>query len=217
MARGTNNNDGNAVYLRIAEGKIVETVDEGTPGAVSRTTKPSDDHPNGRIVWERKDDYVDGVITSIYRKEREYKGEAMNSLVLRMADKGESYLLEIKEGSRYWSSIMLRLPNIDLTKSVRVSPYDFTDKEGRRVIGLNVIQGNSKVEPKWSKTSPGDLPQGKQVRVNGKTVWDFEERDQYLLKVMKTISDKMRSADDAFEGSKAEVSVVADDDDGLPF
>lgn len=217
MARGSNNNENGAVYLRIAEGKIVETVDESTSGAVSRTTKPSDEHPNGRTVWERKDDYVDGVITSIYRKEREYKGELMNSLAVRMADKGESYLLEIKEGSRYWSSFLLRLPNIDLSKSVRVSPYDFTDKEGRRVIGLNVLQNGNKVEPKWNKTSPGDLPQGKQVRVNGKTVWDFEDRDQYLLNVMKTIAEKMRSADDAFEGSKAEVSVASGDDDGLPF
>lgn len=216
MARGNNNTQGGGIYLRIADGKIVETVDEGTSGAVSRTTKPSDENPNGRTVWERRDDYVDGIITSIYRKEREYKGEVMNSLIIRLKDVDESYQLEIKEGSRYWSSFMLRLPNIKLGETIRISPYDFTDKEGKRIIGLNVLQSGSKMAPKWDKNNQGDLPQGKQVRVNGKTVWDFEDRDQYLLKTMQNIASKLQAADTAIGGAHGE-PVVADEDDDLPF
>jgi len=216
MARGSNSNDGSAIYLRIADGMIVEQVEEGTANAVSRTTKPSDEHPNGRTVWERRDQYVEGVIISMFRKEREYKGEVMNSLAIRLKDVGETYQLEMNEGNRYWSSFMLRLPNLDLTKGVRFAPYDFTDKEGRRVIGMNLIQGNVKVQPKWTKDNPGDLPQGRKVRVNGKDVWDFEDRDKHLISVMQKLAEKLRSADTAIEGAKGE-PVVASDDDDLPF
>jgi hypothetical protein len=111
---------------------------------------------------------------------------------------------------------MLRLPNLDLSKSVRLLPYDFTDKEGRRVVGMNLMQGSDKVQPKWTKDSPGDLPQGRKVRVNGKDVWDFEDRDQYLLKVMQSIASKLQAADTAIEGGKDEPVVVSDEDD-LPF
>jgi hypothetical protein len=218
MARGTNNNGGSAIYLRIADGMVVEQVEEGKEGAISRTTKPSDEHPNGRTVWERRDKFVEGVVISMFRKEREYKGEVMNSLAIRLKDGGEVYQIDLNEGNRYWSSFMLRLPNLDLSKSVRLLPYDFTDKEGRRVVGMNLMQGSDKVQPKWTKDSPGDLPQGRKVRVNGKDVWDFEDRDQYLLKVMQAIASKLQAADTAIEGGKDEPVVVSDeDDDGLPF
>jgi hypothetical protein len=216
MARGTNNNGGSAIYLRIADGMVVEQVEEGKEGAISRTTKPSDEHPNGRTVWERRDKFVEGVVISMFRKEREYKGEVMNSLAIRLKDGGEVYQIDLNEGNRYWSSFMLRLPNLDLSKSVRLLPYDFTDKEGRRVVGMNLMQGSDKVQPKWTKDSPGDLPQGRKVRVNGKDVWDFEDRDQYLLKVMQAIASKLQAADTAIEGGKDEPVVVSDEDD-LPF
>jgi hypothetical protein len=218
MARGTDNKGGSAIYLRIADGMVVEQVEEGKEGAISRTTKPSDEHPNGRTVWERRDKFVEGVVISMFRKEREYKGEVMNSLAIRLKDGGEVYQIDLNEGNRYWSSFMLRLPNLDLSKSVRLLPYDFTDKEGRRVVGMNLMQGSDKVQPKWTKDSPGDLPQGRKVRVNGKDVWDFEDRDQYLLKVMQSIASKLQAADTAIEGGKDEPVVVSDeDDDGLPF
>jgi hypothetical protein len=216
MARGTNNNGGSAIYLRIADGMVVEQVEEGKEGAISRTTKPSDEHPNGRTVWERRDKFVEGVVISMFRKEREYKGEVMNSLAIRLKDGGEVYQIDLNEGNRYWSSFMLRLPNLDLSKSVRLLPYDFTDKEGRRVVGMNLMQGSDKVQPKWTKDSPGDLPQGRKVRVNGKDVWDFEDRDQYLLKVMQSIASKLQAADTAIGGAQGEPVVVSDEDD-LPF
>jgi hypothetical protein len=218
MARGTNNDKGSATYLRIADGKIVEEVDKNTIGAVSRTTKPSDEHPEGREVWERRDSYLEGVVTSMWRKEREYKGDINRSLVLRISDVGENCQLEIKEGGRYWSSFMLRLPNMDLTKPIRIAPYDFTDKEGKRVIGLNVFQGDVKVAPKWDKNNPGDLPQGRKVRVNGKDVWDFEERDQYLIKVMEKIAAGLKEKDNAIAATSGEpVASKVDDDNDLPF
>lgn len=211
MARGTFEDNGKPVYLRIAEGKIVETVEEGTPGAVKRTTK------NGKEVWERRDGYVDGLITSMYNKEREYNGEVMHSLVIRLRDKDEHYSLEVNKGSRYWVGILTRLPNVNLQKPVRFSPYDFEGKDDkggmRKVIGINLYQGDQKIDPAWSKTNPGDLPQGKQVRVNGKDVWDFEARDQFLDRMFAEINDQLRTGDIAMGGEHGEPVEHAQTDD----
>mgnify|MGYP005608742939 FL=1 len=230
MARGSEQGETGVIYLRIADGKIVETVEAGTDGAIKRTTKPSDEHPNGREVWERRDGYVDGVITSMFHTEREYKGEKITELSIRLRDKDEHYSLKVNKGNRYWVGILSRLPNVNFQKSVRFSPYDFEGKDDhggtRRVIGINLFQGAEKIDPAWSKTSPGDLPQGKQVRVNGKDVWDFEERDNYLMKVFADLADQLRVGDMAMGGAQEEtptkaaptaVASVDEDDDGLPF
>ena len=224
MARGSFEDNGRPVYLRIAEGKIVETVEEGSPGAIKRTTK------NGKDVWERRDGYVDGTITSMYHKEREYNGEVMHSLVIRLRDKDEHYSLEVNKGSRYWVGILMRLPNVNMQRPVRFSPYDFDGKDEhggtRKVIGINLFQGETKIDPAWSKTNPGELPQGKQLRVNGKDVWDFEQRDSFLMNVFSELADQMKTGDMAMGGSNDEtqqpnasaVPVNADEDeDDLPF
>ena len=198
MARGSFDEQGRPIYLRIAEGKIVETVEDGAPGAVKRTTK------NGREVWERRDGYVDGLITSMYHKEREYNGEVMHSLVIRLRDKDEHYSLEVTRGSRYWVGILMRLPKVNFQRPVRFAPYDFDGKDDagglRKIIGINMSQDGEKIDPAWSKTSPGDLPQGKQVRVNGKDVWDFEARDAYLLAVFAELNDQLKTGDMAMGG-----------------
>lgn len=227
MARGSDNGETGVIYLRIADGKIVETVEAGTEGAIKRTTKPSDEHPNGREVWERRDGYVDGVITSMFHTDREYKGDKITELNIRLRDKDEHYSLKVNKGNRYWVGILSRLPNVNLQKSVRFSPYDFEGKDDsggtRRIIGINLFQGGEKIDPAWSKTYPGELPQGKQVRVNGKEVWDFEERDNYLLKVFAELADQLRTGDMAMTGAhdeapaKAAPTVAGDEPDDLPF
>lgn len=182
----------------MAEGKIVETVEPNTDGAIMRTTK------TGREVWERRDGYVDGIITSMFHREREVNGEKMESLVIRLRDKDEHYALEVNKGSRYWVSIMMRLPNVNASQPVRFMPYDFEAKgeDGtmRRMIGSNLYQNGRKIDPAWSKSSPGDLPQGQKVRVNGKDVWDFEARDKYLLRVFAELVDQLQTGDMAMGG-----------------
>jgi hypothetical protein len=206
MARGSNDQQAGVIYLRIADGKVIETVEPNAPGAVKRTTKPSDEHPQGKEVWERRDGYVDGVITSMFHTEREYKGEKITELVIRLRDTDEHYSLKVNKGNRYWVGIMKRLPNVNFQKPVRFSPYDFEGKDEktgakRPVIGINMFQGGQKVGPAWSKTNPGDIPQGKQVRVNGKDVWDFEERDAYLMRVFAELQDQLQTGDMAMGGT----------------
>lgn len=206
MARGTNDQQTGVIYLRIADGKIIETVEPNTEGAIRRMTKPSNEHPQGREVWERRDGYVDGYITSMYHTEREYNGEKITELVIRLRDKDEHYSLKMNKGNRYWVGVVMRLPNVNLKLPVRFAPYDFEGKDDatggtRQVIGINLYQNGEKIDPVWSKNNPGELPQGKKVRVNGKDVWDFEERDNFLLKSFADIADQLRTGDMAVEGA----------------
>lgn len=194
MGRGTSNNAG-SVFLHIADGKIVEKVSPDYPGAVKRINK------KGGEVYERLDDFVEGVITSMYEKSNEYNGNEIKELCVRIQSDGESYTLSLGDGSRYWSSFAMRLPNLDLKKPVKFSPYSFTDKTtGKDVIGMNLFQGETKISPKFTKENPGNMPQGKVVQYKGEDKWDFYERDQFLLKVIRYFAGQLQQEAEAMGG-----------------
>lgn len=230
MARGSDDKQTGLIYLRIAGGKIVETVEPDTFGAVMRMTKPTEEYPNGREVWERRDGYVDGVITSMYHKDKEYKGETVAELHVRLSDGAERYCLQVNKGNRYWVGIMMRLPNINFQRSVRFSPYDFEGKDEatggkKQVVGINLFQNGVKIAPAWTKDQPGDLPLGRKVRVNGKDVWDFEERDAYLMRVFLELQNQLEIGDQVLGGdvppdikpTLTSAPAKQDEDDDLPF
>ena len=195
MGRGTSNG-GSVIYLRIANGKVVETVTADHEKAVMRINK------NNKTVYERHDDFVEGVITSMHERTGEIGGEETKELNVRIHSGGEDFQLSLKEGSRQWSSFAMRLPNLDLTKPVRFSPYDFEAPDtGDRIIGMNVFQDGVKVPSKWTKDNPGKLPQGEVVKVKGKKdQWNFYERDQFLLTVIRHFAGQLKQEDEAMGG-----------------
>lgn len=194
MSRGSTNS-ASTTFLRVSDGKIVETVKSDHPMAIKRINK------KGVEVYERIDGYVEGVITSMHQRVSEHNGEETKELCLRMQSGGETYQLSLKEGSRYWFAFTVRLPNLDLTKPVRFSPYCFDDRDtGKTVIGMNLFQGDQKVQPRFTKENPGKMPQGKEVMFQGKPKWDFYERDQFLLTVIQYYMSKMQAAEEATSG-----------------
>lgn len=210
MSRGKHDST-RCVYLRIADGKIVENVDAGAEGAIQRTNK------NGKIVHERLDDYVDGTITTMFMRSHEHNGKTINELCIRLQDKDEYYQLSLQVGNRYWVAFVMRLPNLDLTRPIRFSPYHFTPKgESKPLSGLNLYQGGQKIAPKWSKTDPGDLPQGKQVEFQGEMRWDFHERDTFLHRIEMEYIDQLKVGDEAMAGT-APVGDGLGEQDGDPF
>lgn len=192
--RGSSSNSG-SVFLRIAEGKIVETVTPDHPNAVKRINK------NGKEVHERIDDFVEGVITFMKPDKREYNGEEINELKVWIQDDSDTYILSMKDGSRYWSSFAMRLPNLDLKKPVRFKPHSFTDKTtGDHVVGMNLFQAGEKVQPRFTKENPGKMPQGVQVPFQGKMKWDFYARDQFLASVIDYVAGQLRVDGEAVAG-----------------
>ena len=194
MSRGNSSNAG-SIFLRIAEGKIVETVTPDHPNAVKRINK------NGKEVHERIDDFVEGVITFMKPDKREYNGEEINELKVWIQDGSDSYILSLKDGSRYWSAFAIRLPNVDVKKPVKFAPFSFTDKTtGDHVVGMNLFQGAEKVQPRFTKDNPGKMPQGVQVPFQGKMKWDFYARDQFLASVIDYVAGQLRVEGEAVAG-----------------
>ena len=206
MSRGSTFSGPRPHYLRIANGKIVETVDANDPHAVKRVNK------NGLDVYERIDDYVDGMLMKITFRERDKfggaPGEKTHSTAILLEDEGEYYQLEMDHDSRVWSHFCQRVPNIDTSKVVRFAPYDFTPKATReepnpkRLRGLNVLQRKDelmawtpentvKLEWYWTQEKKGNLPDVVEHVIKGKTHYDDTARVAYWVDMLTRFAAKI--------------------------
>lgn len=128
--------EGGGVYLSIIGGRIRQKVDEGTEGAVLRKYET----PTGEKgeKWELVYNTWEGVVKGLKIVENDY-GKFLNVVF-------DDATLSIHSDSRYFSDFVKKLAGADLSKSIKVQPYDFEDENKKKVTGVNVYQGTDKLK-----------------------------------------------------------------------
>lgn len=164
-----------AIYLAVADGKIVRRTKEPTATSKERITK------TGKIVHEEHYDYVMGLIVDIATRENEY-GKFWNVVLL---DGSEKYTLQFQYSGGNASSFLRALPNVDLSKPVKMIPRVQIDKDKKRS-SIVMVQGENAIRWKWTKDNPGDMPTLRKVKVKGIEQWDDSDMMEYLEKYVFT-------------------------------
>lgn len=128
------------VYLSIADGKLRRKSDAGDPEAkrreiIDKKTKAI------TIKYEKVYDFIEGVIESLEFYEHEQYGTFINIGI-------EGVIVSLNTASKYGQSFMVRFPNIQIDKPVKIIPYSFEDSKNKDNViqGLNVYQGEKKLE-----------------------------------------------------------------------
>ncbi len=129
-------------YLTIAYGKLREKCKEGEPNAVWREFE-------GKGSWAKEYQWIEGQITKIYYKESKDYG---NSYEVTIDDGEKKWNVYFKENSRYCQDFLVKLPNIDLSKFVKLNPYELKDNEtGKDKRGTSVQQNGEKLKNFFSQ------------------------------------------------------------------
>jgi hypothetical protein len=178
-------------YLSVGFGKIRQKqtnnktkVDSQTPNAVMRKTQ------SGEESWALEHDFVTGVIEKIFYKEDEKYG---NSFEVLIGDAIDNYSLGFTEDSRFWFDFMKKLPNIELSKEVKITIYDFEDKKtGKRRAGVSVEQNDVKILSYYDKKNDKGEWELLHGYPSGKDI-DFKDKDEvkmYFIKVKKYLRNQ---------------------------
>lgn len=122
---------GNKVYLKIIDGKLRQEVDKETAGAVKRYWKAPDGSEGTK--WEMVYDTVSGTITNISFRETDF-GKFLN------LEFDGTEVVAFHTDHRYFSDVVKKLASCDITKPMAIRPYDFTDKDEKRITGVSVTQ-----------------------------------------------------------------------------
>jgi hypothetical protein len=204
MALGNNNN---AIFLNIADGKIIRRFQNATKDSKERVLAKG---PNaGKVVHEEHYSFVEGLIVDIQTKDSDYG----KSWVITIDDEGEKYLLQMDYSGGYSSAFLKALPNVDLSKKVKLSPK-MTVEGDKKKTTLFVNQGGVAAKHYYTKDEPNGLPQMKKIKVKGKEQWDDSDMMAFFENMVNTqILPQLKS----FKAVAAEIGEGEDDNDDVPF
>lgn len=171
----------NKIYLSVADGKIIQRVQEGTEGAISRTTK------EGKIVYELKHSAISGIISGIAVVEKEFAGKKLKQWNIDIDDVGLTYQLQLQYSSGYSTSFLKALANpiLNFSSPIRIAPWMKVVNDKKKT-SIYVQQNSEDIPWFFTKDNPNGLPEMKQVVVKGEKVWDDYDMMQFLEAYIKS-------------------------------
>lgn len=162
-------------FITILGGKLCQRVPEGTEGAVKRVNKL------GNTVYEKFYDSFTGHLIDIKVQDGTY-GKTWNFVFM---DKEEPYTLQLSYSNSFATALLKILPNIDLTKEMRISP-SVKEVDGRNRSTLFVNQDGKVLKHAYTRENPNGLPPMEQVTVKGVLQWDDTARLIFLQNMIDT-------------------------------
>lgn len=211
-------NGANSTYLGIIDGKITLKVDKDTPDAVQRINK------DGKIVWETRHGYIEGVLKKIDISTNTYNGAEIKSWVFTIDDGGKRYILQIGYDSRYATSLLFAMcnPVVDFDQPIKISPW--MKQEGdKKKMSCFLSQGGDNIEWFFTKDDPRGMPEWTKTRVKGKDVWDNYDAMQFLEQFIEDNVKPQLSGDGGQQmvsqpsmGTPVDLNTAPNEDD-LPF
>ena len=170
-------------FITILGGKLCQRVPDGTEGAVQRTNKL------GNVVFEKFYDSFTGKLIDIKVQDGTY-GKTWNFV---FKDKEEPYTLQLSYSNSFSTALLKMLPNVDLTKEMKISP-SVKEIDGKTRSSLFINQDGKAIKHAYSRENANGMPDMEQVTVKGILVWDDTKRLEFLEKmVYETIIPKLQA------------------------
>lgn len=196
----------NKTYVSVMDGKFVVKTEKGTRNARERENK------NGTKVYELQFDTIGGLLENVQDFKTENQFGIFRNIVFTLRDGAEVYSVSTPYSSRESKGILMRLPNVDLTKPIKL-------KIGKKEHAFTwVTQFGVTVKPMWNKENQGDLPQMVEIEVKGKRTFDDTDQMKYLFDYIQThVVDKIpsTSTDQGFNSPALPPADLMHDD--LPY
>jgi len=171
-------------YITILQGKFCQRVPEGTEGSMKRTNKI------GNVVFEKFYDDFTGKLVGIKTQDGTY-GKTWNFM---FQDKEDVYTLQLPYSNSFSTAFLKILPNIDLTKEMKVSP-SIKEVDGKTKSSLFINQDGKTLKHAYTRENPNGMPDMEQVMVNGVQRWDDTKRLGFLeALVITSIVPKLKGA-----------------------
>lgn len=176
-------NGGSNIYLKVMNGKLVQTVKEGTPNSVQRLNK------NNETVFELLFTGLTARITNIALIDGKFGKE----LEVKAKTGEQAFVIQTPSSGGYAYGFFTRMTNLDFEKDTEIVPYAIEDKNTGKTNHVIVLyQDGKKVEPAFTKDAPNGLPpletikgaDGKEVLKNNKPIWDDSKRIEFFSDIV---------------------------------
>jgi len=194
-------------YITILGGKFCQRVSEDTLGATKRTNKI------GNVVFEKYYDSFTGKLIDIKVQDGTY-GKTWNFV---FKDKSEPYTLQLSYSNSFSTALLKMLPNVDLTKEMKLSP-SVKEVDGKNRSSLFINQDGKVLKHAYTREVPNGLPDMEQTKIKGVMIWDDTKRLEFLQDMVDTIIlPKLELLKDTEPMAKVELPTEEINLDDVPF
>ena len=186
----TNTSNRTSKIVTIVRGKFTIRLPEGIddPNAVERTLEKGANA--GKVIKELQYTGIEGVIKGAYVDESDFGTNFVTELE---DDEGSRFKLQIPVDSQFFGQYAKRIPNIVKDKALFLGlGYD---RERERYF-LYAKQEGNKVPMKFTKDEPHNMPPPVKKTVKCKTVWNWEEQENFLYEIAIDFAESLESAVD---------------------
>ena len=206
MAQNNRQQTGSRFYFRIIEGDLRRKALRTDENTTKRTTK------DGSEVEEFTANSLSGILKSFELVTNEYQGKKMTDLVVTLYDIGETYIIQIPVESRYFSSFVVKLPNINLNETVELSSYKFTPKDRVKALtGISIKQNGQKITDFYNKDN--QLPGVPAFPADG----DDSEKKMWGLQQTIALKKLLAEQQERLKEPAKETVSNEEEDSQLPF
>lgn len=208
------------IFFNISKGKIVQKVQEGTAGAISRINKDK------KVVWEVFHDYVSGIIQSVEKEYNEKVKAMMWNITLK--DGLDTYVLSMRYGEKLSDGFFYSIQNCNLFNEIKFEPWETISQETGKASNMLTLKQNIDGEWKaikrlYTNKDPKGRP-AKGTRINN----GVQETDRnpinewidktivegWLLPELQKVHSTTEKVAEIFPASAENETLVEDD---LPF
>jgi len=127
----------NKQYFQVYAGAFRTKVREDYPGAIKRENK------NNVVVYEREVPGLSGMVENVEIEDSEFGKQI--KITLDENAEGKNPVLSFGVESKNGRDVLRKLPGVDFSKEVEISPYRFTP-EDKEISGISIMQGETKIE-----------------------------------------------------------------------
>lgn len=206
----------NAIYLSIISGEFRQKSTEDNPDAVKREYEDKDGNP--KVKYEIPYSSVDGILTGVKFRDSDFGEQAE----ITIEDAGEVIQISVGTDSRFFSDLAKKLPNIDLSKVVELTPYEMETDNGKTRRGITVRQDGEKIQSAYwdadKKKAKGGIPV---ATAEERAEFDGDDWKMHFIKEKKFLKKKVEkmtfgTAQPVSKATRPEPAASNEPDD-LPF
>lgn len=194
-------------FITIYGGKFAQRVPEGTLGGVSRVNKLN------KTVTEKFYPSFVGKLVNIRLREG---GQYGANWLFSFKDGDEVYHLQLSYSNSFATAFLKMLPNIDVSKEMKVTPETKVGDDNKVKSSLFVSQEGNHIKHAYTKENPNGLPDMEQVMVRGEQQWDDTKRLAFLWDmVQQTILPKLPKVEEENTGTVVHETTSANEGKSL--
>jgi hypothetical protein len=197
---GLENNNANATYVHISNGRLVVK-------------------QNGEQVFY---DQLTGIITNVEFIIDEYNEKQYEVLRVTLIDDHDKYLLKIRTDSGYFRGFVNALKMANITQPIVISPSS-KEENGKTRTTCFLRQNGKPLKHAFTKDNMGDLPPVERIMVNGIEQWDSTKQLNYwktwLMGITWQLNNEYQNKQESVNTTitQDEFDAMESIDDDLPF